>query len=133
MNPKQIGEISEGMILGRLLLAGKTVLQPFGDNQRYDLVIDEDGTFVRVQCKAGHVHNGVVRFNTCSTDRTTGKAKGYAGQADVFAVFCALLNKMYLVPVEDVPNTRAHLRLVEPKNGQSKGIRLASTYEFPPM
>ena len=34
-SPKVVGEKSEGMVLAALLRAGKVVLQPFGDNQRY--------------------------------------------------------------------------------------------------
>lgn len=41
------------MILARLVQAGKMVLVPFGENQRYDLLIDEGDVFVRVQCKDG--------------------------------------------------------------------------------
>jgi hypothetical protein len=32
---------------------GYSVLLPFGVNQRYDLVLDLDGRFVRAQCKTG--------------------------------------------------------------------------------
>ena len=55
MNSKDVGEISEGMVLAALLRARKIVLRPFGDNQRYDLVVDEDGTFVRIQCKTARL------------------------------------------------------------------------------
>ncbi len=55
MNTKQIGEITEACILAILLKAGYVVLTPFGDNQRYDLVIERDGVFQRVQCKSSSV------------------------------------------------------------------------------
>jgi len=48
----------------------------------------------------------------------------------VFGVYCSELNKVYLVPVMDVGTTQASLRLEAPKNGQVKGIRLASEYEI---
>ena len=133
-NTKEIGERSEGQILARLLLAGKVVLQPFGDNQRYDLVIDEGGTLIRIQCKTGRVRNGVIIFKTCSNHYHRGsKWKDYRDQADLFGVFVPELNKVYLVPVKDMPAQGAHLRLEPPKNGQVKGIHLASKYEFPPV
>lgn len=130
-NTKAIGEKSEGMILAALLRAGKVVLQPFGDNQRYDLVVDEDGHFIRVQCKTGTLRKGVVMFKSCSTHYHRGQGfQNYRGQADVFGVYVPALDKTYIVPVEDVPEQRAHLRLEPPKNGQKKGIRLASQYEL---
>lgn len=39
-NSKSIGERSEAMALAHFLQLGWVVLLPFGDNQRYDLVID---------------------------------------------------------------------------------------------
>ena len=49
---KQLGERSQAHIIARLLEVGYTVLTPYGDSSRYDLVIeDADGKFWRVQCK----------------------------------------------------------------------------------
>jgi len=53
-NPKAIGERSQAYIIARLLEAGYNVLIPYGDNMRYDVVIeDADGQFWRVQSKTG--------------------------------------------------------------------------------
>jgi len=129
MNTKEVGEKSEGVILGTLLKAGKVMLQPFGDNQRYDLVMDDDGEFKRIQCKTGRLRNGAVQFDPCSVDYRTRKRKGYRGQVELFGVYCPDLDKVYLVPVEDVAIRVAALRITPPKNGQKKGIRLAADYE----
>ncbi len=46
------GELSELLIAGALVCAGYSVLMPYGQMQRYDLVIeDAKGEFWRVQCK----------------------------------------------------------------------------------
>lgn len=130
-NPKAIGERSEGLILAVFLRAGKVVLQPFGDNQRYDLVVDEDGTFIRVQCKTGRLVEGTIAFECCSSSvHRGGTKKGYEGQADVFAVYSPDLDKVFIVPVSDAPSRSCRLRLEAPKNGQSKGVRMASDYDF---
>jgi hypothetical protein len=45
-NPKAVDERSQAYITGRLLEVGYNVLTPYGDNTRYDLVIeDADGNF----------------------------------------------------------------------------------------
>lgn len=130
-DPKSVGERSEGIIIAAFLRAGKTVLMPFGDNQRYDLVLDEDGSFVRIQCKTGRIIDGAVEFATSSTyAHRGGQRRDYIGQADRFAVYSPELDKVYIVPVVDVGRSAARLRLELPKNGQSKNIRLASDYEF---
>lgn len=132
-NPKAVGEKSEAQILARLLREDKVVLLPFGDNQRYDLVLDEDGKFIRVQCKTGRVKDGSICFNACSTHYHRGKGwSDYKGEADLFGVYVPSLDKVYLVPVDDVPSQKVYLRLTPSKNGQTKGVRLAVDYEFPP-
>jgi hypothetical protein len=130
-NPKAIGERSEAAIIAKLLLRGDVVLMPFGDNQRYDLVIERDGRFVRVQCKTGRIKNGVVAFNCCSNAGGYRK-RSYRGEIDLFAVFCPENGQIYLVPVDDVPNTIAHLRIdkTEPK-GPKTTIRWADKYLMP--
>ena len=40
------------------------------------------------------------------------------------------IGKVYLVPVDEVGTTRAHLRLEPSKNNQEKNVRWASDYEL---
>ena len=66
VNTKAIGEVSEAAILAEFLKAGFPVLLPFGDNQRYDMVIEVSGRFLRVQCKTAFRAGGdgsCIRFN----------------------------------------------------------------------
>ena len=39
-------------------------------------------------------------------------------------------SKVYLIPVGEVGATRAHLRLIPPKNKNQYGYRMASNYEL---
>jgi hypothetical protein len=39
--------------MAALLRRGKKVLMPFSDNCRYDIVVEENGSFTRIQCKTG--------------------------------------------------------------------------------
>jgi len=136
-NPKKTGERSEGMVLAALLRAGKVVLQPFGDNQRYDLVIDEGGTFVRVQCKTARLSRNkkALEFATCSSSvhRKGGSRRDYRGQADQFGVYSPELDKVFLVPVDEVGLRSATLRLEPSANHQKRGIRHATEYEVTTM
>jgi hypothetical protein len=130
-NPKAVGEKSEGQVLAALLRADKVVLHPFGDNQRYDFVIDEEGVFKRLQCKTARLRKGVLRFNAASThSNSTEPRQGYRGQIEAFAVYSPDLDKVYIVPVEDVAQVDGSLRVDPVKNGQAKRIRFASDYEL---
>lgn len=43
VDTKSIGEITEAVVLAEFLKAGFPVLLPFGDNQRYDAVVEVRG------------------------------------------------------------------------------------------
>ena len=130
-----IGDISESAIITRFLQLGYVVLTPYGGNQRYDLVIeDAEGQFWRVQCKTARIDEGgtLLRFDTANHN-VTGKnrqMRHYRGQCDYFAVYCEELDKVYLIPVDQVGTTRANLRLVSAKNNQEKHVRWAREYEL---
>lgn len=131
MNTKNIGDRSEAQVLAAFLRAGKVVLQPFGDNCRYDLVVDENGIFERVQVKTGRVQDGLLRADICSSYAHRGRGKkDYRGDADLFAIYCPQLDKIYIVPVADAGRATIHLRINPAKNGQKSNIRFAKDYEF---
>ena len=113
--------------------AGYAISVPFGENTRYDLVIDDGEGLLRIQCKTGRLRMGAVRFATCSSyghHRNPGASRrSYAGQIDSFAVYCPETSGVYLIPIADVPTkSSAMLRVDVPRNGQSKRIRLAHDY-----
>src|SRR5215471_6962162 len=120
-NNKTKGEQSEAIIMAKLIEVGYGVLMPFGDNTRYDLVIeDADGNFYRIQCKTGWLENNdaYIEFKTASSyyhtraGRTGHGRKDYRGQVDYFAVYCSDKGKVYLVPVDHVGMANAMLRLL---------------------
>lgn len=120
-----------------------TVLTPWGENCRYDFVVETDeGQLLRIQCKTGRLRDGAVRFPPRSLtyhhplNRRTGPtdtaSRDYRGQADLFGVYCVETGKVYLVPVDEVPTTLAALRTEPTRNGQKAGIRWAAQYELCP-
>jgi hypothetical protein len=132
-HPVDVGLRTEAAILAELVRRGYQVLVPFGTNQRYDLVLDMNGEFIRAQCKTGRLRNGCVLFNTESVRTNTRGwlSRGYVGEADLFLVFCREAERIYAVPVDEAPESHALLRIDKSRNGQEKGIRWASDYELP--
>jgi len=131
MNSKQVGEKSEAKVLSKFLDLGWIVLIPFGDNQRYDLVIDRGDNFERVQVKTGKLKNGVITFPTASSyAHRGGKRRNYLGECDLFACYCPDNNKVYLLNVNDCPTNSLTLRLIPTKNGQSQNIVFAKDFEI---
>ena len=133
---QKMGDISESAVILRLLQCGYVVLTPYGQMHRYDLVIeDADGKFWRVQVKTGWLNedHSIIKFATASSMNYTIKNKGwrnYRGQCEYFAVYVEDLNKVYLLPVDDVGISLATLRLVPSKNNQEKHVRWAKEYEL---
>ena len=115
------GQISESAIITRFLQHGYVVLMPYGGSQRYDLLIEDvDGQFWRVQCKTGWIENGAIYFDTANHNVTGTKRdwRHYRGQCEYFAVYCADLGRVHLVPVDQVGRTRAHLRADKEQPGE---------------
>ena len=132
-HPVDIGHRSEAAILAQLVSRGYRVLLPFGVNQRYDLVLESDGRFLKVQCKTGRLRNGAIRFRSISvqSNMSGSRVRSYAGEVDFFAVYCPENRRVYLVPVDEMsPNTN-YLRIEPTRNNQSKHVRWARDYELP--
>ena len=130
------GGIAETAIAAAATKLGVSVLRPIVEHGRYDLAFEIGTRLLRVQCKWGQLDDAgaVVRVALKSNRRTP---SGYvqraytADEIDLVAVYCAQLDRCYLLPIELVAGRRAiHLRLRPPLNGQRACIQLASSFEF---
>jgi PD-(D/E)XK endonuclease len=132
-HPKTKGDLSTLAIILALRTNGFDVSVPFGENTRYDLIIDDGTTLGRVQCKTGRLRRGAVIFNACSYYAHHPNPKvtyrNYLGQIDFFAVCCRETSQVYLIPIGDIPLGRAGtLRVDPPRNNQRRRIRFARDY-----
>ena len=119
--------------MAALVAQGKQVSVPWGDNAAYDLVLDDDGTLLRVQCKTGRLRNNRVVFQTSSVYLVEGKYTkfDYRGKIDLWAVCCFEISKIYLIPIADMQNTsQAVLHLEAPRFRNRHGYKLADKYEL---
>lgn len=132
-NPKQVGTVTEARVFAALVAEFDTVLLPFGDNSRYDLVVDHAGTFLRIQCKTARRArtDGAIVFPAASSQFHRGKARqGYVGSADYFGVATVEDPRVFLVPVPaDERVTEMSLRLSPTLSGRVKGCHFADEYE----
>ena len=84
---------------------GYNVSIPLNDTQDYDLVVEKNGVFQRVQCKATGSKDGKIDFRI-----TSGKHNGTTTKSmldsDIELVFCINQNKtMYCIPLKDILQT----------------------------
>ena len=134
-DPARIGLTAHTAILHKLVSMGFEVLQPLNDDLRYDLAYYWEGTgeLIRIQCKAGRYDpdKGCIFFNNFSRPGGRGKRHGYVGDAEYFGVYCEVLNKVYLVPIDIASYASAvGLRVQPTKNNQQKKVIWARDYEI---
>jgi hypothetical protein len=131
LNPTQIGDISEIIVRARFIQKGYTVLVPQNNGLRYDIVVEKDGIFQRVQIKTGRLmDNEAIYFRASSVDSLTKADIHYHGHIELFAIYCPHNHQVYVMPVEHATSSVCTLRLVPTRNNQKNGIRWAADYEF---
>ena len=132
-HPVDVGVQTEAVILAELVRRGYRVLLPFGQNQRYDLVVEIDGCFTRVQCKTGRLRNGCVIFSANSVRSNTHRSvlRDYKDDVELFIVHCPDTGGIYVIPIDDVTRTQGTLRIEPTANSQGKHVRWARDYQLP--
>jgi len=132
---KQLGDLAEVTVMGAFLKLGFRVAIPYGENSRYDLVVDTGDRLLRTQVKTAQLcgwkdDRSCLRFHAYSHRFSGGKFAGredYRGVADIFAVFSPDTGQVYVLPIDNdnLPATDVWLRLTPARNGQRNGIRMA--------
>lgn len=102
INRKQIGRIGLTMAINYFTCQGYTISLPMNDTQWYDLVIEKDGIFQTVQCKATQTENGDISL------RNTGGTKGteydnITNHSELDYLFCVNKNlEMWCIPINEL-------------------------------
>lgn len=130
-NSKEIGNLTELQCITGLYELGCDISIPFGNSQKYDLIMDYNGILYKIQVKHANEHEDThFIFKT----RWQGhNSSGYTQTSytkkdiDFFATYCKGI--VYLIPVEECSGAEKTLRFEIPKNGQVKGINFAKNYE----
>lgn len=109
---------------------GYDISIPWGDNARYDFVLDVNHKLYKLQCKtSSKQEDGVYKFKCESIYiNTSGSRKANYTENDV-DFFCTFIEgKCYLIPLNETGKKEKVMRFVKPKNNQIKGITFAQEY-----
>ena len=94
---KQRGEWVELLFMTRAAKRGYVVSKPWGDSARYDVGIEQDGRFKRVQVKGTDCREG----NNYSCMLASSKLKAYTTkQIDYFAIYLLREDIWYIFPAK---------------------------------
>lgn len=134
MNTKQVGNLTELQCATRLYELGCAVSIPFGNSEKYDLIIDINDKLYKVQCKHSSEYfneNGeleYIKFKTTWQSHNKNSWAQYKYEENEIDFFATFYNgECYLIPQSEC-STEKRLRLKPPKNNQTKGVSFLSDY-----
>ena len=133
LSAKQKGNLTELQCLTAFYENGCHVSLPYGENSRYDMIVDINGKLIRVQVKTSSLKRGdlnAIEFSCKSSHVNSSGVKNIRyseKEIDYFATYWN--NQCYLIPIQECCVSKT-LRFAPPKNGQIKGISFASEYEL---
>ncbi len=123
MDTKLKGDIAEQAVILYALKQGWGVLRPIGDRLPYDLVLDINGKFIRIQVKwfDESRQNYVVDNRRTKTNRRVMLREKYQKDDFNFAViYIEETNVFYVIPIEVFISYSSEIHLVESEKRQRK-------------
>ncbi len=132
---KEIGLIGEQVLITEFVKHGIPVLVPIGDNLPYDMVIESDGTFFKIQVKTTEfIKDGKMIFETNITNPFKKTIRKYSrDEVDMFGLFCVENSYIGLMPISECTSKETVLRIKKPKNNQKAKVKMAEVYSFENM
>lgn len=133
--PKTLGMIGEEAIILECLKNNIVVSKPIGDNAPYDLVVDINDKFKKIQVKTTEKiqGNGTMQWVIFKArqNHKIHRRELYGDEIDGFCLYCLENNYIGYISKDDCNSKyQIILRIDEPKNNMKKGIKYAKNYTF---
>ena len=133
MDVKHKGAQTELQCITYLHGLGYNISIPFGDNARYDLILDTGKELLRIQIKTASLcldTNDTYLVKTCSTgiNQHQNKIKSYT-KDEVEYIGTYIKDRVYLIPISECGKKEKRLRFALPKNNQNSKCNMAENYE----
>lgn len=133
-NTKEVGNLTELQCITALYELGCDISIPFGNSQKYDLIMDYKGKLYKVQVKHAkdELTDGVITHFSFKTRWQGHNSTGYTqtlytkDDIDFFATYHQ--GHVFLVPIEECSGASKTIRYVPPKNNQRVGINFVEDY-----
>lgn len=131
-NEKQIkGITTELRCMLKFIELGYVVSVPYGNNSRYDLLVDTGKKILKIQCKtASKNENGSYTVQTCNKVSTTTKrlTKHYT-EDEIDFISTIIEGQLLLIPVDFIKNsTQRIFRTEVPKYGNVNNCNLIKDF-----
>lgn len=128
--PHLRGQATEAIVTSDFLLRGIPVLVPRYDNTPYDVVVELQESFYKIQIKTAYGGPDTICFETLSTRATSSgyERRDYEGLIDYFAIYSPETDQTYLVHIDEASTGKMVLRLTKPDNNQEVGVNPAEDF-----
>lgn len=103
MNSKSLGQLVEAKFQYLALEKGFGVAKPYGDNSKYDFILDVEGKLLKVQIKSTSKSRGDKSYQVkaCYGTKTT-KTKYTKNDIDFLIAYIIGVDIWYIVPVSEI-------------------------------
>jgi hypothetical protein len=129
-NYKELGEIGERAVVGKLARLGIDVALPMSDNHPFDLIVIGQNHLFKIQVKSSGCHTGnSVCFGIQSTNFYHVTAKTYSEKdCDLILCYDLVDDKIYVLEAPDFVGKRSFTVYLGSHNPTSPSSHLASRY-----
>ena len=131
-NQKQIyGITTELIVAQKFIEKGYIVSIPYGNNSRYDMIVDTDTDCYRIQVKHASANdNGSYTVITSNTVNTTTKSlRKYYTKKDVDFIVTIIEDQLVVIPVEMIEHSQSKIfRTVLPQYGAKSNCNLIEDF-----
>ena len=132
MTNKRKGMLGEVKVMAKLIELGYNVAVPYGDNAPYDLILDYNGTLLRLQVKTSSgTSDGKTSFEIGRRRRNSKgqrRVQYSKDEIDYFALYSVVRDKIYLVSADDAPSEEISIRYEPTKNNNVIGVHMEDDY-----
>lgn len=107
MNKILKGDLSKAFVIAKLLKENYRVLEPISENSRYDLVVEIENKFLRIQVKTIYFKNDLkvyemVCYSTTRRNKTHIKTKYTSNEIDFIIGYNQDTDEIYTFPIKDI-------------------------------
>ena len=132
-NETQIkGLTTELKCMEKFIEYGFIVSIPYGNNSRYDLLLDGgNGKYIRIQCKTAHLNeNGSYTINTANSVSTmTKRTVKHYDSTQIDFIASIIEEELVIIPVNLISNSKSKIFRTElPKFGAKSSCNLIQDF-----
>ena len=127
------GDLGVSEVMTEASRKGYSVLFPLSGHKQYDLVLEKNGVFKRIQVKYEKGNGEVIRAKAYYNSGKGNIEKKYTSDnIDALIIFDDYTKKCYYISSSLLEEGRTifHLRIKNPKNSQVKKINWAKDFEW---